>query len=174
MPIGIQNENGKDPFETFLDGLKEPREVIQETVDIPEPEPVAPEIIEEPDPVLEEKKAKVAMIPAEIIVDVIDTTAVSLNSYIAMERVEGASDTEKQSLQKALANYLRETDVEISPGKLVIVLVALIYGPKVVQAFQIRKQNLEIERLKSRIKFYEERDNQQHQEKEDNDEVSNV
>ena len=174
MPIGIQNENGKDPFETFLDGLKEPREVIQETVDIPEPEPVAPEIIEEPDPVLEEKKAKVAMIPAEIIVDVIDTTAVSLNSYIAMERVEGASDTEKQSLQKALANYLRETDVDISPGKLVIVLVALIYGPKVVQAFQIRKQNLEIERLKSRIKFYEERDNQQHQEKEDNDEVPNV
>lgn len=174
MPIGIQNENGKDPFETFLDGLKEPREVIQETVDIPEPEPVAPEIIEEPDPVLEEKKAKVAMIPTEIIVDVIDTTAVSLNSYIAMERVEGASDTEKQSLQKALANYLRETDVDISPGKLVIVLVALIYGPKVVQAFQIRKQNLEIERLKSRIKFYEERDNQQHQEKEDNDEVPNV
>lgn len=174
MPIGIQKENGKDPFETFLDGLKEPREVIQETVDIPEPEPVAPEIIEEPDPVLEEKKAKVAMIPAEIIVDVIDTTAVSLNSYIAMERVEGASDTEKQSLQKALANYLRETDVDISPGKLVIVLVALIYGPKVVQAFQIRKQNLEIERLKSRIKFYEERDNQQHQEKEDNDEVPNV
>lgn len=174
MPIGIQNENGKDPFETFLDAVKEPREVIQETVDIPEPEPVSPEIIEEPDPVLEEKKAKVAMIPAEIIVDVIDTTAVSLNSYIAMERVEGASDTEKQSLQKALANYLRETDVEISPGKLVIVLVALIYGPKVVQAFQIRKQNLEIERLKSRIKFYEERDNQQHQEKEDNDEVPNV
>lgn len=175
MPIGIQNENGKDPFETFLDGLKEPREVIQETVDIPEPEPVSPEIIEEPDPVLEEKKAKVAMIPAEIIVDVIDTTAVSLNSYIAMERVEGASDTEKQSLQKALANYLRETDVDISPGKLVIVLVALIYGPKVVQAFQIRKQNLEFERLKSRIKFYEERDNhQQHQEKEDNDEVPNV
>lgn len=178
MPIGIKNENGKDPFETFLDDLKEPREVIQETVDIPEPEPVGQFSIHDepaPDPILEEKKAKVAKIPAEVIVDVIDTTAVSINSYIAMEPVDGATSTEKDSLQKAVANYLRDTDIDISPGKLCIVLIALIYGPKVVQSFQLRKKNIELAQLHAKLKFYEGKDiDRQQQVKEDKDEVSSM
>ena len=161
MPIGIVNKE-KDPFETFLDQLNEPREVIQEPAPVPEPEPIPETVLpahteaEEIDPVLENKKLEIAMIPAETIVDVIDTTAISVNSYIAKEPVEGASDAEKQSLQKAVANYLRETDVDISPGKMLIVLVLMIYGPKILQAFQLRKANLENEALRARVQDLEE------------------
>lgn len=159
MPIGIQEKREKDPFEKFLDQLKEPREVIQQPDPIPEPEPEInlQAAIEdnEPDPVLENKKLEIAMIPAETIVDVIDTTAISVNSYIAKEHVEGASEQEKQSLQKAVANYLRETDVDISPGKMLIILVLMIYGPKILQAFQLRKVNLENEALKARVQDLE-------------------
>ena len=153
MPIGIQNNDGKDPFESFVDQLNEQREVIQEPSPVPDvtESQTAPDIDEpkELDPVLEQKKMDIAMIPAETIVDVIDTTAVSLNSYIAQEPVEGATETEKQSLQKAFANYLRETDVDISPGKLCLILVLMIYAPKVLQAFQIRKKNIENEALRA-------------------------
>lgn len=157
MPVGIQN-NTKDPFETFLDQLNEPREVIQPQVEIPEPEPAAAELVPEgtePDPVMERKKAELAMIPAEVVVDVIDTTAISINSYIAKEPVEGATAEEKQSLQKAVANYLRDTNIDISPGKLVLVLVLMIYGPKLMQAWQTRKQNIEMEAMRSHIQDLE-------------------
>lgn len=157
MPLGIQN-NSKDPFETFLDQLNEPREVIQPQVEIPEPEPGPAELVPEgtePDPVLERNKMEIAMIPAETIVDVIDTTAISVNSYIAKEPVEGASPEEKQSLQKAVANYLRDTNIDISPGKLLIILIMMIYGPKVMQAFQTRKQNMEMEAMRSHIQDLE-------------------
>ena len=154
MPIGIHNNNGKDPFESFVDQLNEKREVIQEPAQVPDvidPEPThdMDETSKELDPVLEQKKMDIAMIPAETIVDVIDTTAVSLNSYIAQEPVDGATETEKQSLQKAFANYLRETNVDISPGKLCLVLVLMIYAPKVLQAFQLRKKNIENEALRA-------------------------
>lgn len=154
MPIGLQNSNGKDPFEAFVDSVTEPREVIQEQIYIPEePEPKndVTDVVknEDIDPVLESKKMEVAMIPAETIVDVIDTTSISINSYIAMEPVEGASEAEKESLQKAFANYLRETNVDISPGKLCMVLVLLIYGPKILEAVQKRKHNIENEALKA-------------------------
>lgn len=153
MPLGIQN-NSKDPFETFLDQLNEPREVIQEQVEIPEPSVSTTELVPEgtePDPVMERKKAELAMIPAEVVVDVIDTTAISINSYIAKEPVEGATAEEKQNLQKAVANYLRETDIDISPGKLVLVLVLMIYGPKLMQAWQTRKQNIEMEAMRTEM-----------------------
>lgn len=157
MPLGIQN-NTKDPFESFLDQLNEPREVIQEQVEIPEPSPSAPELVPEgtePDPVMERNKMEIAMIPAETIVDVIDTTAISINSYIAKEPVEGATTEEKQSLQKAVANYLRDTNIDISPGKLCIILIMMIYGPKIMQAWQTRKQNLEMEAMRSHIQDLE-------------------
>ena len=157
MPVGIQN-NTKDPFETFLDQLNEPREVIQPQVEIPEPETGPAELVPEgtePDPVLERKKAELAMIPAEVVVDVIDTTAISVNSYIAKEPVEGASPEEKQSLQKAVANYLRDTNIDISPGKLLVILIMMIYGPKVMQAFQMRKQNMEMEAMRAHIQDLE-------------------
>lgn len=156
MPIGIQEKHERDSFDQFLDTLKEDREIIQETV-VPEPEPLQPAdelpgFDDAPaDPVVEKKKLEVAMIPAETIVDVIDTTAVSVNSYIAMEPQEGASPAEKQSLQKALANYLRETDIDISPGKMCLVLIIMIYAPKVLQAVQLRKVNIENARLRARV-----------------------
>lgn len=159
MPIGIQERHERDSFDQFLDTLKEDREVIQETVLPPE----EPEVLEpsdnlpgvddqkELDPVMEKNKLEVAMLPAETIVDVIDTTAISVNTYIAMEPQEGASPAEKQSLQKAIANYLRETDIDISPGKMCMLLILMIYAPKVLQAFQTRKLNIENEQLKARV-----------------------
>lgn len=160
MPIGIQTKHERDSFDDFLDTLKEDREIIQEPT-IPNPEPATaepsdttPGLDDNPaplDPVVEEKKRQVAMIPAEVIVDVIDTTAVSLNSYIAQEHQDGASKEEKESLQKAVANYLRETDIDISPGKLCLVLVLMIYGPKTVQAFQVRKEHQENQALRAHV-----------------------
>lgn len=156
MPIGIQEKHVDDNFGKFLKTLNEEREIIQEP-HVPEPDPLPSDSLpgiddteEVPDPVLERKKHEVALIPAETIVDVVDTAAVSLNSYIAKERQEGASDEEKRTLQNAVANYLKDTDIDISPGKLVLVLVLMIYGPKTVQAFQIRRQNLENEALRAR------------------------
>lgn len=160
MPIGIQEKHERDSFDQFLDSLKEDREIIQETK-IPDPEPVeiADELpgIDTPvaDPVMERKKMEVAMIPAETIVDVIDTTAISLNSYIAQEHQEGASSEEKESLKHAVANYLKDTDIDISPGKLVLVLVLMIYGPKTLQAFQARKENQENAALRERNAYLE-------------------
>lgn len=162
MPIGIQEKHERDSFDDFLDSLKEDREVIQETK-IPEPEPEPADTLpgiddaeQLPDPVMEHKKHEVAMFPAETIVDVVDTAAVSLNSYIAMERQQGASEEEKKTLQNAVANYLKDTDIDISPGKLVLVLVLMIYGPKTVQAFQIRKQNQENAALREHVAELEE------------------
>lgn len=159
MPIGIQERNEEDPFGKFLKTLNEDREVIQETVLPPE----EPEVLDpsdnlpgvddqkELDPIVEKNKLEVAMIPAETIVDVIDTTAISVNTYIAMEPQEGASPAEKQSLQKAIANYLRETDIDISPGKMCMLLILMIYAPKVLQAFQTRKLNIENEQLRAHV-----------------------
>ena len=90
-----------------------------------------------------------AKFPAETLVDVIDTTAISVNSYIAQEPVEGASEAEKQSMQKAFAKYLSETQIDISPGKLCLILVLMIYAPKILQAFQLRKKNIENEALRA-------------------------
>lgn len=156
MPIGIQEKQERDSFDAFLDTLKEEREVISETAPV-DPEPIMePGELPEfdtavPDPVIEQKKIEVAMIPAETIVDVIDTTAISVNSYIAQEPQDGASPAEKQSLQKAIANYLRETDVDISPGKMCVLLILMIYGPKIMQAFQTRKLNQENEQLRAHV-----------------------
>lgn len=157
MPIGIQDRHERDSFDDFLDSLKEEREVIQEpNIPEPEPEPMIPAdelpAINEPlpDPTLEKKKMEVAMIPAETIVDVIDTTAISVNSYIAQEHQDGASPEEKESLQHAVANYLRKTDIDISPGKLCLILIVMIYAPKVLQAFQTRKLNQENAALRQR------------------------
>lgn len=160
MPIGIQTKHERDSFDKFLDTYKEPREIIQEP-SIPEPEQVEPSDnlpgLDEPvaDPVMEHKKLEVAMIPAETIVDVIDTTAVSLNSYIAQEHQEGASAEEKESLKHAVANYLKDTDIDISPGKLCLILILMIYAPKTLQAFQARKQNQENAALRARIQYLE-------------------
>lgn len=162
MPIGIQEKHERDSFDDFLDSLKEDREVIQEPV-IPESEPAPSDSLpglddveQLPDPVMEQKKMEVALIPAETIVDVVDTAAVSLNSYIAQEPQEGASDSEKESLRKAVANYLKDTDIDISPGKLCLVLILMIYGPKTMQAFQIRKQNQENAMLREHVAELEE------------------
>lgn len=175
MPLGIQQEHKQDPFDDFLATLNEPREVIHELYidNEPEPEPDLEETqmdeeTQELDPTLENKKLEIAMIPAETIVDVIDTTAISLNTYIAQQEVEGASSQEKQSLQKAIANYLRETDVEISPSKMCILLILMIYGPKTLQAFQLRKVNKENAELKSQVKYLEKKLNEK------NDEIPNM
>ena len=161
MPIGIQDKHERDSLDEWLDRYKEEREVIQEPT-IPEPEPVEvadelPEIDRTPDPTIEHKKMEVAMIPAETIVDVIDTTAISLNSYIAQSHQEGASREEKESLQHAVANYLKDTDIDISPGKLCLVLILMIYGPKTLQAFQARKLNQENAALRDHVAELEDR-----------------
>lgn len=155
MAIGLQNEtHQKDDFDKFLDTLNQPREVmaspaLPEEETEPEPEMDLEEAEPEIDPVLEQKKLQVAMIPAQTVVDCIDCGFTSVNSMIAMEDQEGATDEEKESLKNATANWLRETNIDLSPGKMLLFLVLMIYGPKTVAAFQTRKENKEISRLQA-------------------------
>lgn len=160
--LGINTDNKEethkhDAFDDFLDSLKEPREVIDapvpdddETipvenadVDVPDGESPTPE-----DPEEEQRKLQLAMIPAETVVECIDVGFKSINSMIAQEDVDGATDDEKESLQKATANWLRDSDIDLSPGKMMMFLVLMIYGPKTFTAFQLRKAKQENERLK--------------------------
>lgn len=162
MAIGIQQTDNmqKDAFDEFLDTLNQPREVMSSPEDSQYNDQDQPDIEEDPelDPVLEKKKLEVAMIPAQTVVDCIDLGFTSINSMIAMEHQEGASDEEKESLKNATANWLRETNIDLSPGKMLLFLVLMIYAPKTVQAFQTRKENqrikalaLENEELKSQL-----------------------
>lgn len=150
MALGIQDEHTRDPFDEFLDTLGQEREVISEP-DIaaePSPEPEESVVEDVPDPTVEIAKFDAAMIPAETVVECIDVGFTSINTFIAKEEQEGASDAEKKSLTKATANWLKDTDIDLSPGKMLLFLVLMIYGPKTVQAFQTRKQNIENEQLK--------------------------
>lgn len=150
MSLGIQDEHTRDPFDEFLDTLGQEREVISEPEIAPEssPEPEEAVVEDVPDPTVERAKFEAAMIPAETVVECIDVGFTSLNTFIAKEEQEGATAAEKESLTKATANWLKDTDIDLSPGKMLLFLVLMIYGPKTVQAFQTRKQNIENEQLK--------------------------
>ena len=91
------------------------------------------------------------MIPAETLVNCVDIAFTQVNSIIAKQKVEGATKEEKDSLIQAAANYMKEKDIDISPSSMLIVMVLVIYGPKVYNAIELRKANEEKEALQKKV-----------------------
>ncbi len=160
MGLGLKHE--KDPFDDFLDSLKQPRQVMDaNTMDVP---PVDELPMEKPDlddfgdlgdelesPQEQKQRYNLSMIPAETLVNCVDMAFTQVNSMIAKQKMEGASRDEKESLIQAAANYMKEKDIDISPGSMLVVMVLVIYAPKVWQAVELRKANEENEKLKLQL-----------------------
>lgn len=157
MGLGLKHD--KDPFDDFLDSLKQPRQVMDaNTMDVP---PVDELPMEKPglddlgdeleSPQEQKQRYSLSMIPAETLVNCVDMAFTQVNSMIAKQKMEGASRDEKESLIQAAANYMKEKDIDISPGSMLVVMVLVIYAPKVWQAVELRKANEENEKLKLQL-----------------------
>ena len=160
MGLGLKHD--KDPFDDFLDSLKQPRQVMDaNTMDVP---PVDELPMEKQDlddlgelgdelesPREQKQRYSLSMIPAETLVNCVDIAFTQVNSMIAKQKMEGASRDEKESLIQAAANYMKEMDIDISPGSMLVVMVLVIYAPKVWQAVELRKANEENEKLKLQL-----------------------
>ena len=156
MGLGVAaTEHVRDPFDEFLDSLKQPRQVMtSEEMDIIPDDSELPDLEakdEEDSPAEQRTRYNLSMIPAETLVNCVDIAFVQVNSLIAKQKVEGASAQEKDSLIQAAANYMKDKDIDISPGAMLVVMVLVIYGPKVYQAVELRKANEEKEALQQQL-----------------------
>ena len=162
MGLGIDTEqtteHTQDSFDEFLDSLKQPRQVMApETLDRMESEmeitpPADPAFSMEDDTPTEQKKRyNLSIIPAETLVNCVDIAFTQVNSIIAKQKVEGATPEEKDSLIQAAANYMKEKDIDISPSSMLVVMVLVVYGPKVYNAIELRKANEEKEALEKKV-----------------------
>lgn len=154
MGLGIETEHKQDPFDDFLDSLKQPRQVMsQDDMDIIPDDPDVPDLEEEEKETPTEQRTRynLSMISAETLVNCVDIAITQVNSMIAKQKVEGATPNEKDSLIQAAANYMKEKDIDISPGAMLVVMVLVIYGPKVYQAVELRKANEEKEMLQKQL-----------------------
>ena len=155
MGLGITNEHTRDPFDDFLDSLKQTRQVMTaEEQDIIPDDPELPDLEaadEKETPAEQRARYNLSMIPAETMVNIVDMAFTQVNSMIAKQKVEGARAEEKDSLIQAAANYMKEKDIDISPGAMLVVMVLVIYAPKVWQAVELRKANEKNELLQRQL-----------------------
>ena len=155
MGLGLTTEHKRDPFDDFLDSLKQPRQVMTaEEQDIIPDDPEVPDLEDNEEretPAEQRARYNLSMIPAETMVNIVDMAFTQVNSMIAKQKVEGASAEEKDSLVQAAANYMKEKDIDISPGAMLVVMVLVIYAPKVWQAVELRKANEKNELLQRQL-----------------------
>lgn len=155
MGLGLTTEHKRDPFDDFLDSLKQPRQVMTaEEQDIIPDDPEVPDLDdneEKETPAEQRARYNLSMIPAETMVNIVDMAFTQVNSMIAKQKVEGASAEEKDSLVQAAANYMKDKDIDISPGAMLVVMVLVVYAPKVWQAVELRKANEEKEILQRQL-----------------------
>lgn len=168
MGLGIQTENQqhtKDPFDEFMDSLKQPRQVMAPEMDsleaseeiTPSFEGNPPDMEERETPTEQRQRFNLSMIPAETLVNCVDIAFTQVNSIIAKQKVEGATPEEKDSLIQAAANYMKEKDIDISPSSMLVVMVLVVYGPKVYNAIELRKANEEKEKLQKEVEAQKKR-----------------
>lgn len=155
MGLGITTEHKRDPLDDFMDSLRQPRQVMTaEEQDIIPDEPGLPDLEdneEKETPAEQRARYNLSMIPAETMVNIVDMAFTQVNSMIAKQKMEGASAEEKDSLVQAAANYMKEKDIDISPGAMLVVMVLVIYAPKVWQAVELRKANEKNELLQRQL-----------------------
>lgn len=155
MGLGITTEHKRDPLDDFMDSLRQPRQVMTaEEQDIIPDDPDVPDLEENEEretPAEQRARYNLSMIPAETMVNIVDMAFTQVNSMIAKQKVEGASAEEKDSLIQAAANYMKEKDIDISPGAMLVVMVLVVYAPKVWQAVELRKANEKNEMLQRQL-----------------------
>ena len=155
MGLGLTTEHKRDPFDDFLDSLKQPRQVMTaEEQDIVPEDPELPDLDEAEEketPAEQRARYNLSMIPAKTMVNIVDMAFVQVNSMIAKQKVDGATEEEKDSLVEAAANYMKEKDIDISPGAMLVVMVLVVYAPKVWQAVELRKANEKNEMLQRQL-----------------------
>lgn len=154
LGINTETEHKQDPFDDFLDSLKKPRQVMTTGMDVVPTDGGATgfeDDTEPEDPADQKRRYSLSMIPAKTMVNCVDIAFVQVTSIIAKQPTEGATPEEKDSLIQAAANYMKEKDIDISPGAMLLVMVLVIYGPKVWQAVELRKANMEKEALQKQL-----------------------
>lgn len=85
-----------------------------------------------------------SFLPAKVVVETIDISFAGLLKWISgAETVEEfKTDQEtKNSLTEAWQNYLKDKGADLSPGVMLIMMCAGVYGPKIPIALDIRKAN---------------------------------
>ena len=120
MGLGINTEqtteHTQDSFDEFLDRLKQPRQVMAPELDAveagmemtPSFEGNPPDMEEKETPTEQRARYNLSMIPAETLVNCVDIAFTQVNSIIAKQKVEGATQEDKDSLIQAAANYMKE------------------------------------------------------------------
>jgi len=159
MGLGINTEDShsRDSFDEFMDSLQQPRQVMAPEMDkieaeldmTPAQDPL--DYSDDDTPTDQKKRYNLSMIPAETLVNCVDIAFVQVNSMIAKEKMEGATEEEKDSLIQAAANYLKEKDIDISPSSMLFVMVLVVYAPKVFQAVELRKANEDKQLMQKQI-----------------------
>lgn len=161
----VQPEGGapqtKDAFDEFLDALKQPKQNYRP---IDEPPAEDPEYYEDDtdnpeesdDTYLTPEEIKTqrnnfefSLVPAETIVECIDMGYCGVGKLIAKEEVEGATEDEKTNLTKAWADYLKDKNADLSPGWVLVIMLLIVYAPKIYTCFEVRKLNQENQELQA-------------------------
>lgn len=81
---------------------------------------------------------------APAIVTAVDMGFTGLNTIIATKRQEGATEQEKKDLADLWAWYLKDKNLDLSPGAMLLVCTLLVYGPKTYEAVQCRMHEKEL------------------------------
>lgn len=146
MPIGIDLENNaaakpKDSFDEYLERISQPKPNYQPDEPLSSEEEPETESTYLDDSEIHTIKNNIefSLIPAETIVDCIDMGFVGINSIIAKKEQMGASESEKEGMKKAWANYLKDKNADLSPGWMLLIMILMVYAPKSYSAWQVRK-----------------------------------
>lgn len=95
-----------------------------------------------------------SFLPAKIVVETIDISFAGLLKWISgAETVEEfKTDQEtKNALTEAWQNYLKDKGADLSPGVMLIMMCAGVYGPKIPIALDIRKANQKNKELSAKL-----------------------
>lgn len=77
---------------------------------------------------------------APIVVNACDLAFSGINSIIATVPQDGATEKEKEDLTAAWSLYLKDKNLDVSPSAMLLITIALIYGPKTYNSVKIRQQ----------------------------------
>ncbi len=137
--------DGSAPDELFAE-MQEPKQFFA-APPAPAPAAPAPDDPEKPDeekPKTEAELKRAARTPAKFVVGALDGGLAYLSSVIAKSDESDsykASKDEREQLTDLWAEYLKGKGADLPPGVMILVMTAIVYGPKVKMAWDDRKKN---------------------------------
>lgn len=140
--------------EDFVSDLQQPKQDMNLSDELPLEEI---EVIQEAAPEVEKEKTvtlKAARSSAKFLTTAIDAPLSSLLAFYAKE--DDADDfkcdqEERDTLEEALTEYLKDKGADIPPGMMLLVVILSIYGSKTMKAFNMRKQNILLEKKEAEL-----------------------